>query len=167
MIKRIGRSFIKTTAATALAGALAMGAVWNTVAFAAQEKDTSGETGGRYALELENVASNLIDGISYDVEFATTANGAYFTNAVATGNEIVLEADVNDSTYERTDGSYALVRAIKIGMEIYIYNPSTIDNAAMTTIEEGAYATLDDINAVNIFQKGKKTVARYIVSEGP
>lgn len=167
MIKRIGRSFIKRTAATALAGALAMGAVWNTVAFAAQEEDTSGETGGRYALELENIASNLIDGISYDVEFATTASGAYFTNAVATGNEIVLEADVNDSTYERTDGSYALVRAIKIGMEIYIYNPSTTDNAAMTAIEEGAYATLDDINAVNIFQKGKKTVARYIVSEGP
>ena len=141
-----------------------MGAVWNTVAFAAQEKDTSGETGGRYALELENVASNLIDGISYDVEFATTANGAYFTNAVATGNEIVLEADVNDSTYERTDGSYALVRAIKIGMEIYIYNPSTIDNAAMTTIEESAYATLDDINAVN---KAKRRWRAILSAKAP
>lgn len=168
MIKRIGRSVIKTTAATVLAGALAIGAVWNTVAFAAQEEDTSGETGARYALEFANVASNLIDGISYDVEFDfAAAAGAYFTNAVATGNDIVLEADVVESNYERTDGSYAIVRAITIGMDRYIYDASTTDNAAMSTIKDEEYAELDDTNVVNIFQTGKKTEARYTVGKGP
>ena len=167
MIKKISRSLVKTTAAAVLAGALAMGAAWNTIAFAAQTAEDSGETGARYSLEFANVASNKIDGISYDVEFVFAATaGAYFTNAVATENDIVLEADVVESLYERTDGAYALTRAITIGMERYIYNQATVDNAAMSAIKDEEYNALDDSNVVNMFQNGKKTVARYNVGEG-
>ena len=113
------------------------------------------------------MASNKIDGISYDVEFVFAATaGAYFTNAVATENDIVLEADVVESLYERTDGAYALTRAITIGMERYIYNQATVDNAAMSAIKDEEYAELEDSNVVNMFQNGKKTVARYTVGEG-
>lgn len=167
MIKKISRSLVKTTAAAVLAGALAMGAAWNTIAFAAQTAEDSGEAGARYSLEFANVASNKIDGISYDVEFVFAATaGAYFTNAVATENDIVLEADVVESLYERTDGAYALTRAITIGMERYIYNQATVDNAAMSAIKDEEYNALDDSNVVNMFQNGKKTVARYNVGEG-
>lgn len=151
-MKKAKHSLLLVALLTAFVLAIGSMGALGTAAFAEEETKT------RYRLEFSNVLSNKIDGISYDVTFSQTGGGAFFTNAIASTNNLVMEAETIESNLKYTGGLYGFVRtnSIAYGQWLYLNNESAFYNAGDPTN-----------NDVNMFQNGKKTVLRYEVGVGP
>lgn len=136
-------------------------------AFGAAHAEAGGGTGGRYTLAFDRILANEIGGVSYDLTFSVTSNesnGPFFTNSVATENNIILEADTVASEFEKVseDAVYGLVRAKTNSQTEYIYTyGGELGNSTLYSASGTAGGN------VNMFQAGKKTYVKYEVGTGP
>ena len=151
--------FLSALCAVLIAAALFFEGGWlflHSVSVRADGEDDSSET-VKEELILEDMISNKIDNISYDVTFNTQGGNSYFCNTVPMHDHtIVLEADTITSQYSSQGASYGLAREyFNNNWSGYFYQ------------QGGAYYHYGADNSANIFQNGKHTEVEYVTGSGP